>query len=187
MKTLQKVLCCLILCIFAINLTACETDNTLDLTAYFKDSIKYELADNNNTEGDFELSKIINSSSDLNKYTRIEITSKQDWTYGLEIERIEFDVLLSIPADVDIEITITNLENGEHLNEVDNTFFYSKTLSINKENTSVKLDINDVFTKKASVIELKINKSCYQGEANKDLKIGVANLKMYGQHKEAHY
>lgn len=184
MKALKKSLLLFVLCIFVINFTACTKDNSLDLTVYLKDTVNYEIAENN-TENSFSLSEIINSSSELKQYSRIQINTKKDWTYGLELERIEFDIILSTPADVDIDITISNLENGEHFNESQNTYYYHKTLSINKENTTVKLDINDTFTKKGSVISLEINNSCYS--SNKELKIGIANLKMYGQHTEANY
>jgi len=185
MKTLQKILCCLLLSIFVCGLTACEKDNLLDATVYLKDTVNYELNEKKKTEGTFELSNIINQNSELKNYKRIQITTKKDWTYGLEIEKIEFDILLSMPVDVDLEITVSNLENGENFNESQNTYYYHKTLSINKECTNVKLDINDIFNKKDAVISLEINESCYT--STPELKIGIGNFKMYGQHTPANY
>ena len=185
MRTIKKLLCSILFLSFAFNLIACEKNNTLDLTVYLKDTVNYQLGNDNPTEGKFSLSDIINSSSELKQYSRIQITTKKDWTYGLELERIEFDIILSMPADIDIDITLSNLENGAHFNESQNTYYFQKTLSINKENTSIKLDINDIFTKKDSCLSIEINDSCYK--SNGELKIGIANLKMYGQHTEARY
>lgn len=173
------------LIVFPTALTACDADNSLILTTYCRNTVNYELNDSNKTEGKFELAKIIDSSCDPNQYTKIQITTHRDWTYGLKIERIEFDIILSTPADVDIDITVSNLENGPHLDEEKNTYYYHKTLSINKESTTAKLDINDTFNDKDSVISIEINKSCYT--TNSDLKIAIGNLKMFGQHTPANY
>ena len=185
MNALKKILFVALTSVFVICLTACKTSNLLDISTYCKNTINYELADDKKTEGKFDLSKINNSTCDLNQYSKIQITTNRDWTYGLEIERIEFDIILSIPADVDIDITLSNLENGPHLNEEKNTFYYHKTLSINKESTPVKLDINDIFSDEDSVLSIEINKSCYA--SNPNLKIAIRNLKMYGQHTPVNY
>lgn len=185
MKTLSKILCAIFIVASTFALTACEKSNMLDVSVYCQDSIKYELNDKKKTEGKFDLSSVINSNSDLNNYTRIQITTKQDWTYGLELERVEFDLLLSESADVDIDITVSNLENGDHFNESKNTYYYKKTISINNQNTTVKLDINDIVNGAESVISLEIDKACYT--SHPDLKIGIGNLKMYGQHTPVNY
>lgn len=185
MNALKKILFVMLASVFTISLAACKTSNLLDISTYCRDTINYELADNKKTEGKFELAKINNANCDFNQYSKIQITTNRDWTYGLEIERIEFDIILSAPADIDIDVTLSNLENGPHLNEEKNTYYYHKTLSINKESTPVKLDINDIFNDQDSVLSIEIDKSCYT--TNPDLKIAIGNLKMYGQHTPVNY
>ena len=186
MKAIKQILGAAIALVFALSFTACKMNNDpIDLTTYCRQTVNYQLADDKKTEGTFDLSKINNSICDPNKYSKIQITTNKDWTYGLEIDRIEFDIILSTTADIDIDITVSNLENGPHLNENQNTYYYHKTISINKESTTIKLDINDIFNNKDSTISIEIDKSCYS--SNENLTIAIGNLKMYGQHTPANY
>lgn len=185
MNMLKKITLAFLLCIFSFNLIACEKNNKLDVSVYCKEDIAYDLNGTSSVEGKFKLDRIINGTSDSLKYSKIQISTKKDWTYGLEIDRIEFDILLSTPADVDIDVTVSNLENGPHFNEDQNTYYYQKTLSINKQNTTIKLDIDDVFNSKSSIISIEINKACYS--SHPDLTIAIGNFKMFGQHNEVNY
>lgn len=185
MNMLKKLTLAILLCIFSFSLIACEKNNELDVSVYCIEDIAYDLNGTSSIEGKFKLDRIINGTSDSLKYSKMQISTKKDWTYGLEIERIEFDVLLSTPADVDIDVTVSNLENGPHFNEDQNTYYYQKTLSINKQNTTIKLDIDDVFNNKSSIISIEINKACYS--SHPDLTIAIGNFKMFGQHNEVNY
>ena len=185
MNVLKKFILTALLGVFCFSFIACAKNNSLDASVYLKDTVNYETGSSAIVEGKFKLDKIINGSSESMQYSKIQISTKKDWTYGLEIERIEFDVLLTQTADVDIDITVSNLENGPHFNEDQNTYYYQKTLSINKQNTTVKLDINDIFNNKGSIISIEINKSCYT--SHPDLKIAIGNFKMYGKHTQVNY
>ena len=79
MKTLKGILYSFIAVVFSLALTGCNKNNMLDITVYCQDKVKYELNDKKRTEGDFSLTKLNNGASDLNNYTRIQITTKKDW------------------------------------------------------------------------------------------------------------
>ena len=164
--------------------TGCEKENKLDAQIYCHSDINYKL--HNSSEAlTANISDIIGNELTAQAYETIQINTNKAWTYGLQLNKVKFDVLLSIPANVDIDITISNLENGENYNSTQDTYFYHKTLSFNKECTSVSLDIYDIFINKDATISLEVVKSCY--EATPELKISIANFQLYGEHPKTNY
>ena len=120
-----------------------------------------------------------------NNYNKIQITTNKSWTFGLNIKKVTFDIVLSEPASMDIDLTISNLENAENYNKDKDTYYYHKTLTITKQTTSVTLEINDTFTDKESVFSFEVVESCYTSYPN--LKFSINNFKIYGEHTEANY
>lgn len=119
------------------------------------------------------------------QYSVIQLTTNKSWTYGLTVETVEFDVYLSSAHSVDMDITISALENAQNYNSSQDIFFYHKTLSFNEEYTHVTLEINDIFVNKEGTFSLEFDTSCYT--ANPELKISVNNFKMKGFHQETNY
>lgn len=171
---------------FSLILAGCNNSNQLDVSVYCKSDVNYSLYNTDNSET-LNLSDIISSTCTPNKYDVIQITTNKDWTYGLTLEKIQFDIVLSQTANVDLDITITNLENAENIktiNKVD-TRYYHKTIAVNQEQSTITLDINDVFINVDSIISIEIVDSCYK--TNNDLTISIGNFKMFGEHTPANY
>lgn len=171
-----------LLSIFAF--VGCTKTNLLDAQIYCKSNINYKLNGAKDSESG-QLSELIGNTFASKAYSTIQITTDKNWTYGLTLEKIEFDIILSENANVDIDVTISNLENGENYNSSQDTYFYHKTLSISQETTSITLAINDVFINKDAVISLEVVESCYTAHPN--LTFSLSNFKMYGEHKNTNY
>ena len=185
MKTIFKhTVSALLLIIFSLLVVSCSKTNNLDLATYFKPSVNYKLYKTKDSNV-ADINDFISDTPILNSYTIIQFTSNKNWTYGLNLETVAFDITLSEAANMDIDITISNLENGENYNKTENTYFYHKTLSINQINTNVKLEINDIIINKECVISLEVVDSCY--DSNPNLKFALTNLQITGQHKESAY
>lgn len=184
MKTLKRLLCFAFALIPAIICGACSQKNNLDLALYLSPVSYYKL---NGSKDSIEGTRdsFISEETNFQSYSVVQFNTDKNWTYGLTLETLEFDVYLNQVANVDIDITISALENAENYNSSQDEFFYHKTLSFNSEMTHVKLDINDVFVNKTSTISLEIDTSCYN--ANPELKISINGLVMSGYHEETNY
>ena len=172
--------------IFSVVLVGCSKSNQLDVAVYCKNEVNYTLYNSKDSQ-QLNLSDITTSTCTPNKYSVIQITTNKDWTYGLTIEKIQFELVLSELVNVDLDITITNLENAENIKTIDkvDTRYFHKTIAVNQTNSTITLDINDVFINKDSTISIEVVKSCY--ENNPNLNISIGNLKMFGQHTPTNY
>lgn len=165
-------------------ISACSKTNELDLEVYFKKDVVYKVY-NAKDSGSMHIGYLTTDKPTMDCYTVIQLTSNKDWTYGLSLEKIEFSVFLSEEANVDIDITISNLEHGENYNKTADEYFYHTTISLNKTETKVKLDINDTIINKECVISFEIVQSCYK--TNPNLKLSINNLKLIAKHHESNY
>lgn len=169
---------------FGVVLTGCEKSTELDALTYLKPEVSYKLY-KSEASSTFKTESIINATSEAMAYDTIQINTNKTWTYGLTLQTIKFDVALSEPANMDIDITVSNLENGENYNKTQDTFFYHKTVTVSQESSTVTLEINDVFIDKDATISLEIVDSCYTSFPN--LKVAIGNFKMFGYHTENNY
>lgn len=185
MKALKSLALALLMMISAFSFVGCkETELPLNLSAYCQSDVAYQL-NGSKDSANLKLSDVENDTCPLNNYTVIQIKTKRAWSYGLTLKKITFDIILSEPQSVDIDLTISNLKNGENYNETADTHFYSNTLAIAKESTTVTLDINDEFIDKDATFSFEVDKSCYNTSPN--LKIAIRNFRMYGEHQETNY
>ena len=184
MKALYTLSAIIITFLSLITFTGCEESNLLDTQIYCKPEIGYTL-NNNKDSFTASLSDITGTSLLSQNYDKIQITTYKSWTYGLVLEKIEFDVILSDSTNVDIDVTISNLEHGENHNSTTDTYFFQKTISLNKDSTHVSLIVNDNFVNKDAVISIEVVESCYS--ANPDLKLSIGNFKMFGEHEQTNY
>ena len=184
MKTFKKTLACIIALLFCTIISACSNSKEINLEVYFKTDVVYKV-NNAKDSGSMHIGYLTTDKPTMDCYTVIQLTSNKDWTYGLNLEKVEFVVFLSEEANVDIDITISNLENGENYNKTEDTYFYHTTISLNKTETKVKLDINDTIINKECVISFEIVQSCYK--TNPNLTLSINSLKLIGEHKELNY
>lgn len=183
-KTIKQILSIASVLIFGLIVVGCSEKNTLDLRTYFKTSVTYKV-NNSKDSGTMDLDYLISDEPTMDCYTVIQISSNKNWTYGLTLEKFEFDVIMSEVANLDIDLTISNLQNAENYNKTTEENYYHKTLSFNKLETHVTLDINDIIQNKASVLSFEVVDSCYK--TNPNLTFAITNLKMSGYHQEANY
>lgn len=182
---LAKIFTAIILSFLSIfAFVGCSKSNLLDAQIYCKADVNYKLYGAKDSET-ANMSDFIGTSLPQKAYSTIQITTDKTWTYGLTLEKIEFDILLSESANMDIDITISNLENGENYNQTQDTYFYHKTLSITQETTSITLAINDIFINKDATISIEVVESCYSTHPN--LTFNISNFKMYGKHENTNY
>ena len=184
MKSLKIFLTLLITCFSIFTFAGCQKSNPLDAAVYCLPEISYK------TYGDKDsytanLADIIGNNLLPQNYDTIQITTNKSWTYGMILEMVEFDVILSSEANMDIDITISHLEHGENYNATSDTYYFYKTVSITKETTKVSLVINDNFINKDATISIEVVDSCYT--ANPNLTFTIANFKMFGHHEATNY
>lgn len=184
MKHLKKILTLLLILVAPLYFSACKESSSLDSNLYLK-QIAYYKVNGSTTSKEQLTSSFTSGEENFQNYSVIQLNTNKDWTYGLTLEKIEFDMLLSEEANVDIEITISNLENGANYNQTQDTYYYHKTLSFNAVKTHVKLDINDIFINKDATISLEVVTSCY--ESNPNLTLSLNNFKMFGFHEKTNY
>jgi len=182
---LLKPFTILLLLIFSVCIVAgCSKENALDVNIYCRPEVNYKLY-NSKDSSPGNISDVIGTTLAPQAYETFQITTNKTWTYGLVLEKVEFDIILSKAVNVDIDLTISNLENGENYNSTQDTYFYHKTLSFNQETTTVTLEINDTFINKDAVFSFEVVESCYS--ANPDLTISIANFKLFGEHAQTNY
>ena len=184
MKLVKNLALCLILLTSILGFSACQKETPLNLSVYCYPTATYTLNGSETATG-INVSDLVADTCPQNSYSKIQITTSRSWTYGLTLKKVSFDVILSEPANMDIDLTISNLENGQNYNSTKDTYFYHKTLNIGKEHTSVTLDINDTFINKDAVFSFEVVTSCYTDHPN--LKFSIANLKMFGEHQQTQY
>lgn len=184
MKRLQVILLAFLFIISALTLTACKKEESLDLSVYCNSTVSYKVYKDNNTNT-MSLTDITSTSCPQKNYSVVQLSTNRTWSYGLTLNKVKFDIILSEPASMDIDLTISNLENGEQYNSTADTFFYHKTLTIGKEETTVELEINDTFINKDAVFSFEVVESCYTSFPN--LKFSIVNFKLYGEHKPTNY
>lgn len=184
MKHLRYITSALLLLVFSGLFIACDSSNELNVTTYCQPAPLYKL-NGSDTSNALALSDLTGDTCPLNSYSVIQINTNRSWTYGLTVEKISFDIILSEASNIDIDITISNLENGANYNETADTYFFHKTLSITQPTTSITLDINDTFINKDATFSFEVVKSAYSSNSN--MKLAIRNFKMFGEHKEANY
>lgn len=184
MKAIKQIFFILSALVFSLIVTACSENKTLDLRVYFNSSVKYKVNNSKDT-GSMDIGYFITDEPTMDCYTVIQFTSNKSWTYGLTLQTIEFDLTMSEVANMDIDITISNLENAENYNKTTEEKYYHKTLSFNKLNTHVALDINDIIENKECVISLEVVQSCYK--TNPNLTFSINNLTITGFHEVSNY
>lgn len=191
MKNIIKRTVLFLLIIFSfVSFTACEktdTNNYIDLSTYLSDKANVNYFSENKPTilktSNF-ISEEIYSLADY-KYTTFK--TNKEWTYGLTIESIEFEIFSNIGCTIDFTLTITNLKNAQ----------YNTTLGINVltqqfelsaiKDTAVKktLIINDMFLNADAEISLLVDSSTFV--RNKSLKYCIKNLKISGYHTQPQY
>lgn len=179
-KTLPIILCF----ITCFTFCACKQDTKLDLSTYCHQKVAYALY-NSSAAQEIELEELTSPDGNYNQYRVIKINTDKTWTYGLFVEKIEFDVKMSEDIYFDLDITITNLEHAENLRRNDDTKYYYKTLSINPDNSHVKLDINDTLINADCEISIEVVTSCY--EENPNFTFAIANFAIFGYHEQTNY
>lgn len=184
MKLLYSLSAVIITVLSVFTFTGCKEGNLLDTQIYCKPEIGYTVIGDKDSYS-ANLSDITGTTLMSQNYDTIQITTNKSWTYGLILEKIEFDVILSEATNVDMDITISNLEHGENYNSTKDTYFFHKTISVNKDNTSVSLEVNDNFINKDAVISIEVVDSCYS--TNPNLTFSIGNFKMYGGHEQTNY
>lgn len=184
MKTIKQLSILLSFIMLSLIVVSCSNKNTLDLRVYFNNSITYKV-NNSKDSGTMDIGYFINNEPTMDCYTVIQFTSNKNWTYGLTLQTIEFDLIMSEVANLDMDLTISNLENAENYNKTTDEKYYHKTLSFNKLNTHVTLDINDIMGAKESVFSFEVVESVYK--TNPNLKFSIVNLTINGFHQESNY
>lgn len=165
-------------------LTGCKSTNELDLSKYCQATVHYKLngAESSNA---LTLGELTGDSCPMQAYKTIQINTNRAWTYGLSLSKVTFDILMEGADNIDIDITISNLENGQNYNQTADTYFYHKTLPISNSVTSITLDVFDTFINKDATISIEIGDSAYN--SNSPLKLAIRNFKMFGEHTPTNY
>ena len=185
MKRIKNICISLLLLLCCLSFTACGAEKPLDANVYFNEDVNF-LKMGSDESGSVKLINVVNASMPQDQYTTIQINTLKDWTYGLTIEKICFDFVMSKVTELDFDITVSYLNKGTDYDKDKGMYFYKQSVTANKKVTRVELNINDIFTNNESTISIEIsNRTVY--ENNPKLKVCIQNFKAYGKHEESKY
>ncbi len=172
-------------------LSACgQKEKSINMSRYFSSAVSYTLYGSSGTQTT-ELKHFINGKADKqNKYLAITFTGNNAWIYKLTVEKISFDVYSNIDTELQFNIRISNLRNGDEDEYRDPKFRTAIDVKAGKT-TNVTIDVNDYFESNTAsttiVIELD-GAQHYVANTNGDglqdtgLQIDIINFAVFGQH-----
>jgi len=178
-----------IICLPTILLGACDNKNeNIDLSVYFENKVTYQVhgksGNNEVTLNDFTH----NDHENQLKYMNITFTGKPAWLYQMNIEKITFEVFSNVDLDVQMEIKVSNVKDGDISNTSStNTVTKLAPVSMKKNKTvQVTVEIGKTIESISASTTIKIgfaDSTNYSGD-NKDLdfKFDLSNFKVYGKH-----
>ena len=171
----------------AVILTACgEKNTTINMSRYFNSQVSYTLYGSNGTQTE-NLSHFTSSSSDKqNKYLSVTFTGDNAWIYKLFVDRIEFDVFSNIDTELQFNIRVSNLHNGDLDGYQEPKFKTAVDVKAGKT-AHINIDINDYFASNSAntsiVIELDGAQHYFANGEETGLKIDIINFSVKGEHK----
>lgn len=181
----------LILAVFAIIptifLSACgEKEKSINMSRYFSSSVSYTLYGSTGTQSG-ELKHFISGKADKqNKYLAITFTGNNAWIYKLNVEKISFDVFSNIDSELQFNVRVSNLRNGDE-DEYREPKFKTAINAKAGKITHISIDVNDYFESNSAtttiVIELDGAQHYYADGQETGLKIDVINFIVFGEHK----
>ena len=181
----------IILAVFAIFpillLSACGENNKkpVNMTRYFNSDVNYTVYGESGTKTS-KLAHFIGSNPDQqNAYISVEFVGNNAWIYKLNVEKIEFDVFSNIDAEIQLNIHVSNLRNGDLDAYQDPKFKASFDCRAGKTQ-HVSIDVNDYFESNiaATKIVIEVDGAQHYFAENQEtgLKIDIINFKVYGNH-----
>ena len=176
-----------VLAIFpAIFFTACgKKDAGINMSRYFTSTVSYTLYGSSGTKTT-TLDHFIGSKADKqNKYLSVTFTGDNAWIYKMMVEKIDFDVYSNIDAELQFNIRVTNLRNGDTDAYLEPKFRESIEVGAGKT-AHISIPVNDYFESNSAVttivIELDGAQHYYANGQETGLKIDIINFKVYGNH-----
>jgi len=178
------LLSCILLC-STILLAGCKKEDAfIALDRYLDSKVEYQLL--NDSETYFvQLDTTLNQEDFSSKqYKYIKFTTKKDYSFGLTLHYITFDIISSQDTEFQFVVDITALKN-QKVNPTYGAKTFSKTVLINNlkanEVQHIKIEVEDEFENAIAQIIIN-NDSIYNFSNNSNLKIGIYNLAICAEH-----
>jgi len=167
---------------------ACGPKNSggIDIPAYFE-KVTYRVKGSSSADGTpAEFKDFTHNLHDNQvKYTQVSFTGKKSWLYKMTLEKISFEVYSNITEEVEIDLTVTQLKDG---NPTTGSTTFTDTISVPMvANKPVKVTfyVNKLFNSSSTnpKITLDIESSYYEGDNEElNLKFDIMNFKIFAKH-----
>lgn len=180
----------IIMCIPALAFAGCsESSDSIKMTTYFETKVNYQVYGRTGTN-ESTLSDYIGSKTDnMDQYMSITFNGKPDWLYKMTVEYVTFEVYSNQTEEIEMNIKISNLKNGDQSN-VGGSSVFTKQIAINlkaNESVKVKVPVNDYFESNSATTTIKLEITdtsyFYSNKANTGLKFTVQNFGLIANHK----
>jgi len=175
----------LVLSCATILFTGCEKkDVFITLDRYLDSKVEYQLI--NDSEVYFvQLSDAIDDADIVNRqYKYVKFTTKKDYSFGLTLHYITFDIVSTADTEFQFKVDITALKNQNENKNYNYAKTFSKTILHNlkaNETAHIKIEVEDEFENDIAQIIIS-NDSIINFINNTNLKIGIFNLAICAEH-----
>ena len=171
-------------CFVSIFCTACsKKDSFIDISTYFDDIVEYNTF-SSATNFNFQLDSMKEfNENKLAQYKTLKLTTMKDYSFGLTVHYLTFDVYSTETEQIELIIDITNMKNATY-NTVYSAKTFSKAVPLTvKQNdcVSVKVEIEDEWQEGISKIIFN-NNSAEKFITNNNLKICFSNIQICAEH-----
>lgn len=190
-KKILLVLLSAFLVIPACCLTGCQKSKALQMDAYFKSNVSYDLYNSSSANRYVNLEDITSQKGcPEDQYWSLTFEGLSDMLYGLTIYSVEFDILPNqTVTNFEMSVVVKTLLHGDNTT-TGNTKQHTDTVSApltSGKLTHVKFEMNDMFNSQDSgmcTIQISVSSSQYFYADGQEtgLKFKITNFRVYGEH-----
>lgn len=172
-----------------IAFAGCNKSDTINMSRYFESKVTYQLFPNYSMSSDLTLKSFLDDKVDHQRsFYEIDFTGISSWLYKLQLSYITFDLYSNMDTDIEFNLTISNLHEGDQSAVGGNSVFTERVPVALKEGKKVhvKIDVNDYFESYSTTTKicLIVTDRSYFLDNGEDigLKYDLLNFMLHGKH-----
>lgn len=190
MKKFFLCLLAVVLCIPALAFVGCDADDhRLNMERYFEKTVSYQTYPSYAYNDGLSIKTFLDNKHDsMAQYSQFEFTGVSDWVYRLHLEKLTFQIYSNIDLEVQFQMTITNLVNG-NIEGSKGTMKKQVPVKLKRNKAvTVTVAIDDVVDSLTSPLlrirfEFTDGSAFKQNDVETGLKYDIMNFQVYGYHE----
>lgn len=173
----------MIICSSIIFCSCGKSNKYIDMNTYFDSKYDYTVFSSSENMMNQVSTLISQNNENLKQYQKIKLSTMSDYSYGLTLHYITFDIYCTKDTELEFQIDITKMKNQQiNTSYSERTFTKIILCTLKKENyCSLKVLVEDEFLEGKGQIII----TCRSPEiVKKDetLLYNISNLKVYAEH-----